>query len=119
RGAEMERYLSALAGVQPNLRLQTLHYQRSWPTDALSHAVGYQALRRGLIDWDNYEAKVSFFPTHFRTTAFPQLPGGVLAPDSFRPKLSSDLVDAVYTWQMPPDSPLRSRLARRYEVVAE
>ncbi|HEV8581067.1 MAG TPA: hypothetical protein VGX68_18530 [Thermoanaerobaculia bacterium] len=118
-GGEMERYLSALAAVRPNTRILALHYQRSWPTDALSHAIGYRALEKGLIDWDNYEAKVSFFPTHFRKTAYPVLPGGVLAPDSFRPKLSRDLVDAVYTWRMPPEAPLRGRLRKRFAIVSE
>jgi hypothetical protein len=118
-GGEMERYLSPLATVQPNTRILALHYQRSGPTDALSHTMSYKALEKGLIDWDNYEAKLPYFQTHFRAgVVFPELPGGVLAPDSLRLKLSRDLLDAIFTWQMPPDAPLRSRLTRHYERVA-
>ncbi len=120
RGAEIVRYLAALEPVRPNTRIFALLFSRSLQTDVLSHAIGYKALEKGLIDWDNYEAKVSFFPTRFRSSVvFPDLGGAVLVPHSYRIKPNLDRVDALYTWQMPPGQILRRRLKRNYERVSE
>ncbi|HEX9944767.1 MAG TPA: hypothetical protein VGG03_22385 [Thermoanaerobaculia bacterium] len=119
RGEEMARYVSGLDLVQPNTRLLALLFQHSWPTDFLAHAAGYTALEKGLIDWDNYEAKTSFFPTRFRdSAAFPDIPGILTDPGSLRVKLNRDRIDAVYTWGMPPDQPLARRLGKHYELTS-
>jgi hypothetical protein len=76
------------------------------------------AIEKGLIDWDNYEAKHSFFPTRFRgSVKFPHLAAVITTPRSLRVKINENLIDAVYTWQMPPQMPLRRRLRKSYERV--
>ena len=119
-GAEIERFMAALEPVRPNTRILPVIFEHPWPTGFLDHAIGYKALEKGLIDWDNYEAKVSFFPTRFRSSVvFPDIRGYHGAPEKLRPKGNADLVDAVYTWKMPPRHVLRKRLRRHYERVAE
>ena len=118
RGAETERFLAALEPIRPNTRVLPLLFARNPRTDSLSHAIGYKALEKGLIDWDNYEAKTSFFPTRFRSSVvFPALP--VLAPVTTPVQRNRRHVDAVYTWQMPPGSILRKRLKRQYDLVSK
>jgi hypothetical protein len=118
-GAEVEQYLAALEPVQPNTRILSLRFERKGPTDALSHAMGYKALEKGLIDWDNYEAHHSFFPTRYRSSVvFPELEGVILAPQTLRIKPNLDHIDAVYTWKMPPRHVFRKRLKRRYDRVS-
>ena len=120
RSAEMESYLSGLAAVPPNTRILGLNYRHTWPTDSLSHAMGYKALEAGLIDWDNYEAKTNYFPTRFRSSVVvPKLRRVVRAPDSFQVEPNRDLIDVVYTWQMPPPAPLRRRLRNSYKPIAK
>ena len=83
-----------------------------------SHAAGYVALEKGLIDWDNYEAKVAFFPIRFRhTVTQPALDGIALQPHVFRPRFNRGMIDAVYVWKMPADSGLDERLGRYYKLV--
>jgi hypothetical protein len=118
-GEEMARFVAGLDPVRPNTRLLALLFQRSWPTDFLAHAAGYTALEKGLIDWDNYEAKFSFFPIRFRESVeFPDIAGVVMAPGSLRAKVNRGRIDTVYTWRMPPDTPLRERLRRNYELTS-
>jgi hypothetical protein len=119
RGGEVEQYLSALEAVRPNTRVLGLFFQRMGPTDHLSHAMGYKALEKGLIDWDNYEARVALFQTRFR----PSMPRVhmariVLAPNKLRVGANRDRIDAVYTWKMPADALLRKRLKNHYQQVA-
>ncbi len=117
-GKDVEGYLSGLAPLRPNTRVLAVHFRRTRPIDAFSHAIGYKALEKGLIDWDNYEAKTSFFPTHFRSSVvFPDLKGFVLAPRTFRVQVNRKLIDAFYTWQMPPRAPLRKRMRKSYVRV--
>jgi hypothetical protein len=119
-GAEVSRYLAALEPIRPNTRVLPLLFERTRPTDVLSHAFGYKALEKGLIDWDNYEAKVSFFPTRFRSSAvLPDVQGVFTAAETFKVQRNLSHVDAVYTWKMPADLSLRDRLKRDYTRVSE
>lgn len=119
-GGEVAKYLAALEPVRPNTRILPLFFERTGPTDYLSHAIGYKALEKGLIDWDNYEARYSFFPTRFRSSVvFPEMNGVLTAPHTLPIKPNLDRIDAVYTWKMPPDLKLmRKRLRRRYALVS-
>lgn len=118
-GAEVERFLTALRPVRPNTRLLPVLFRTPRPTPFLNHAAGYTALEKGLIDWDNYEAKYSFFPVRFRrSVVYPEVVRLALAPQDLRPKGDVDLIDAVYTWKMPPGHALRKRLRRHYEQVS-
>jgi hypothetical protein len=118
RGAEIEGYLGALSEVPPNTRIFAVNFQRTGPIDVLSHAVGYTALEKGLIDWDNYEAKHAFFPTLFRgSVVFPRLEPILRSPHTLRVMANRKHIDAVYTWKMPPRAPLRNRLRKSYQRV--
>jgi hypothetical protein len=117
RGAETECFLAALEPIRPNTRVMPLLFSRNRRTDSLSHAIDYKALEKGLIDWDNYEAKTSYFSTRFRSSVvLPTLP--VLAPATTPVQRNRRHVDAVYTWRMPPGSILRKRLKRQYDLVS-
>jgi hypothetical protein len=119
RGRDMEAYLSGLDAVQPNTRVLPLLFERAAPMEPLSHGTCYAALDKGLIDWNNYEAKLPYFQTRFRrSVTFPDLTGILRTPGSLRVRANRDLIDAVYTWKMPPRDPLRERLGRHYERVA-
>jgi hypothetical protein len=118
-GGEVARYLAALEPVRPNTRALPLLFERTAPTDYLSHAFGYKALEKGLIDWDNYEAKYPFFPTRFRSSVvFPEMKKAVMYPQMLPIKANVDRIDAIYTWKMPPDVLMRRRLRWRYELVS-
>ncbi len=117
-GAQVDGFLAGLAPVTPNTRVFTLLFERTGPTDVLSHATGYVALEKGLIDWDNYEAKTDFFPVRFRNSV--DLPETVpWSPGSYRVKVSRDQVDALYVWRMPLGHPLGMRLRRHYTLTRE
>jgi hypothetical protein len=119
-GGEVEGYLAGLAAVKPDSRALALNFAHTGPTDVLSHAISWAALEKGLVDWDNYEAKVDFFPVRFRrSVTLPDAPNLALNPGSYRVKPNADLVDAVYVWGRPPGDPLAKRLLRCYNLVAE
>jgi hypothetical protein len=121
-GEEVRQFVAGLEPVQPNSRVLSLLFRRqiaSENTDVFSHAAGYVAMEKGLIDWDNYEAKEPHFSTRFRkSVVFPYLPGILLDPGSYRVRVNRDSIDAIYTWQMPPDAPLRTRLRRSYRLTS-
>lgn len=117
-GQDMERFLAGLAPVRPNSRVLTLLF----PTDShaarlnvLSHATSYAALEKGLIDWDNYEAKFPYFPVQFRPSVrFPELEGILHDASVLRIRQNRSRIDAYYLWGMPPGHPLETRLRRSY-----
>lgn len=112
-------YLRGLEMVPPNTRILALRFERGPGLDMLSHSASYVAIQKGLIDWENYEARHTFFPTRFRPgIVLPELPGGVTAPAAFPVRRNKDRVDAVYTWKMPADNDLRQRLQRHYRLVS-
>ena len=123
-GEEVRQFVAGLEPVRPGSRVLSLLFRRNTGpanyADVLSHATGYVALEKGLVDWDNYEAKVSFFPVRFRDgVQFPQLEGVTLGPGSLLVRRNLSTLDAVYTWKMPEDELLRRRLHRDYARVAE
>ena len=119
-GVEVERYLAGLEPARPNTRVLALLFAHVGPIDVLAHATGYVALERGLIDWDNYEAKAAHFPVRFRgSVTFPDLSDILWDPGSYRVRPNRDLVDAVYLWRMPPGNVLAMRLRRHYGLTAE
>ena len=119
-GAEVDGFLAGLEPVAPNSRELTLLFERTWPTDVLSHATGYVALEKGLIDWDNYEAKTSYFSVRFRDSVeFPEMAGVPVTPGSYRVRPNVRRVDAVYLWRMPLGHPLGTRLRRHYMLTRE
>ncbi|HEX6900513.1 MAG TPA: hypothetical protein VF789_12390 [Thermoanaerobaculia bacterium] len=122
-GREMRDYVNGLAAARPNTRLLTLNFRldsRAAHMHIQSHAAGYAAIEKGLIDWENYEAKVPFFPVRFReSVVFPDTPGIAFAPNLYRPRFNRGLVDTVYVWKMPGGMGLDQRLRRYYRLVSD
>ncbi|HEY0515098.1 MAG TPA: hypothetical protein VGH73_24595 [Thermoanaerobaculia bacterium] len=119
---DMDRYLAGLDPVRPNSRVLPLlfsHEARGARLDFLGHAMDYKALEKGLIDWDNYEATSTHFPTRFQDSAPMPDTGRIEAePGRLPMKTWKRLADYVYTWRLPPDHPFRGRLERFYRPVS-
>jgi hypothetical protein len=119
-GAREETFLAGIAPVAPNSRILPLLFERTGPTDYLSHAVDYVALEKGAVDWDNYEAKTTYFSVRFRDVVdFPDFSGLPLDPGAYRVRANIHHVDAVYVWRMPAQHPLGTRLRRNYKLTRE
>jgi len=115
----VESYVSGLAALRPNARVLPVFYFRTRRDDCLSHAIGYKGLEMDLIDWDNYEARISYFPVCFRDSVpLANVPWLETAPESLRLRANRHLIDAVYTWRLPSYAPLRNRLSNNYERVS-
>jgi len=96
-----------------------IHQARGSRLDPLNHAIGYKALERGLVDWDNYEATSTHFPTRFRDTApMPDTQAIEADPGGLRMRIWWRRADYVYTWKLPPDHAFRGRLERFYRPVS-
>jgi hypothetical protein len=119
---DMTEYLAGLDGVRPGSRVLPLffaHQARGSRLDPLNHAIGYKALERGLVDWDNYEATSTHFPTRFRDTApMPDTTSIEADPGRLRMKMWRHRADYVYTWKMPPGHPFEERLEPFYRPVS-
>jgi hypothetical protein len=114
----MQAYLNGLDRVRPDTRLLPLTFHRE-AFHVLGHAASYAALEKGLIDWDNYEAVSWFFPTQFRTSAPPPvIPEIEIQPELIRVHRWKNRADYIYTWQMPPNTPIAARLQRLYDPVS-
>jgi hypothetical protein len=119
-GAAVDEYLAGLASAAPDTRILALTFAHTGPTDVFSHAIAYAALEKGQVDWDNYEAKVAFFPVRFRASVvFPDIPGIQWDPGSYHVKPNRERVDALYLWRMPPGNALGARLRRYYGLTEE
>jgi hypothetical protein len=119
-GAREETFLAGAAPLAPNSRVLPLLFERTGPTDFLSHAIDYVALEKGAVDWDNYEAKTTYFSVRFRDgVGFPDLSGLPLDAASYRARVNVDRVDAVYVWRMPLGHPLGKRLRKNYTLTHE
>lgn len=120
---DMEAYLAGLAPVEPNSRVLPLffaHDAHGAKVDVLGHAMGYAALARGLVDWDNYEAASTHFPTQFRDSVpWPPIADLEAEPERLRMKVWRQRADYVYAWRLPPGSPFTGRLERFYDRAVE
>jgi hypothetical protein len=119
---EMGEYLAGLDPVEPNTRVLPLlfaHQAHGAKVDVLGHAMSYKALERGLVDWDNYEAASTHFPTQFRESApWPAIADIESQPGHLRMKEWRRRADYVYTWRMPAAHPFSGRLERFYDPVS-
>ena len=119
-GAVVDEYLAGLAPVAPNTRVLALTFERAEPTNVLSHAIAYAALEKGLVDWDNYEAKVALLPgavpRRRRLSRHPGHPvGSRLLPRPAEPRAGRRRL----LWRMPRGNPLADRLRRHYALTEE
>ncbi len=119
---DMKTYLAGLEPVQPATRILPLQFEpsrRAEKANVLTHAISYEALEKGLVDWDNYEAATAFFPTRFRESAPPPVIWEIEAtPDRVRLWAWRNRADYIYVWRMPPGHPLRNRLRRPYDLIS-
>lgn len=119
---DMAEYLAGLAPVRPSSRVLPLlfqHESHGAKLDFLGHAIAYEALERGLVDWDNYEATSTHFPTRFRESApVPDTTWIEAHPNLLPMKMWRHRADYIYTWKLPPDDPFAARLERFYRPVA-
>ncbi len=85
-----------------------------------AHAVGYAAVAKRLVDWDDYEGMTDYFPLRFRPAAHR---GGVRQiedrPAEVDVGVYRDRVDSIYCWRMRPDLPIVRRLDRHYVLVED
>lgn len=120
---EMQEYLAGLEGIPRHARLLPLTFDThgsSAVLPILGHAASYAALEKSLIDWDNYEATVGFFPIRFRRSV-PKSDIGLIETrkEELPVKQYKARADYIYTWKMPPGLPLEKRLARHYDAVGK
>ncbi|HKV12089.1 MAG TPA: hypothetical protein VJ725_28345 [Thermoanaerobaculia bacterium] len=118
---EIQEYLAGLEGVPPHARLLPLTFDKNGSSaviPVLYHAASYAALEKSLVDWDNYEATIGYFPLRFRRSV-PRIDVGLIETRAagFPVKRYKRQVDYVYTWKMPPDLPLEDQLAVHYGAV--
>ncbi len=119
---EMQVFLRGLEGIPVHSTLVPLLFDRfgtAARVPIFNHAADYVALERELVDWDNYEAGSALFPVRFRP--------GLLRPDiwtleaqpyNYRPGVYRESVDYVYTWKLPPGTPVARRLRHHYDLVS-
>ncbi len=113
----MEKYLAGLAPVRPNTRVLPLLFRRESPV--LGHAIGYAALEKNLIDWDNFEATGRHFPANFRASAPPPPYEKIeYKPAELSVEEWKDRADYLYIWRLPRDHPLVGRLAEHYNLIS-
>ncbi len=113
----------SLSSVAPLHTVVALNFDHSSPHSLLpvfNHTVSYAFAERRLIDLGNYEAAFGFFPVAFREgVRRPPIIDIETHPGDFNPDAYADVLDYIYVWKMPAGAPLASRLAARYNLVAD
>jgi hypothetical protein len=115
---EVEAYLAGLLPVAPDSRVLALTWERAASFDraVVGHAIGYLGIRKGLVDWDNYQAFSGLFPVR-AVKGLPHPAEVDFDPDRLPLLAQRDMLDYVYTWGMPARSPLRADLVATYQLV--
>jgi hypothetical protein len=118
---EIASYLRPLERVKPGARILPLTFERQGSAGLIgifNHAIGYAALDKGLIEWDNYEAASTLFPVRFREGLHrPAIYSIEADPANFPLASYVDAVDYVYTWGLPAGAPVAASLATYYRLV--
>lgn len=120
---ETQTFLDGLEAVPRDARIVALLFDRTGPAErvaVLSHTIGYAALERRLLDWDNYEARTNYFPVRFKPTVAPaSMMPFYLTPAVVDVRPWRERADYIYAWRMPPDVPVAGSLRRYYRLVTE
>lgn len=84
----------------------------------LMHAIDYVAVEKRSIDLLNYEPRAGYFPVamHVKLPAVVDVGSGAVNADisAYVPAAES-----IYTWHIPADAPVATRIARDYDVVTD
>lgn len=112
-------YLRPAEHIRPNSRVLPLIYDHG-PYGLYSHLIGYAAVEKGLIDWNNYQAGTRLFPTRFVRSrrAFWWVARHPWEIDVRSPVLKTR-VDYIYTWGLNPATLQARHLRRHYRLVYE
>jgi hypothetical protein len=112
---QIARALAPMRAAMPLETFVPVVFDRSSPPapiGVIGHASMYGAIEHRLIDLGNYEAATGYFPVAFKT------PVDVFALES-KPGEHEPQATFVYTWKMPPGTPLEAKLNARYALVAD
>ena len=115
---QLRTYLAATEHIRPDSRVLPLLFDRG-PYGLYAHLIGYAAAEKGLIDWNNYQAATTYFPTRFhgkrgRLHRYTWIEAD---PNTIDVRTLIPRVDYVYAWGMRPDSLTARRLRRHYRLV--
>jgi len=121
-GAVVESYLETLAPVAPNSRIVPMVPGTDGMVEraVLFHAVAYVAIPKGLLNWNDGHATVTYFPLRFRRHLRRGVtrPDGIgLAEEQYDVARYAGIVDYVHTWGLRGVSPLVPRLRRQYRLI--
>jgi hypothetical protein len=114
---QIDRALAPMHAATPLQTFVPVVFDRSSPPapiGIIGHASVYGAIEHRLIDLANYEAATGYFPVRFRD--------GVARPSVFdlesKPGEHEPEATLVYTWKMPADALLETKLATSYTLIA-
>jgi hypothetical protein len=120
-GRQVERFLRGLDAVSPDsVVVALIFFHDAAPclrTAPFNHAIGYAAIAKRLVDWDDYEATTDYFPLRFRPEANHTELGIEADPKSLRVRQLQSRVDAIYCWRMPPAWSISERLERNCRLI--
>jgi hypothetical protein len=119
---EVQVFLAATRPIEPGTRVLPILYDHRASIGLvgfLDHAFARAATEKGLIDWSNYEVLTDHFPVRLRPRA-PRFDGYTLMtmPWNFDVQFRRRQVDYVFSWKVPPRSPLARRLRHTYALVS-
>ena len=115
---QLRTYLTATEHIRADSRVLPLLFDRG-PSGLYGHLIGYAAAEKGLIDWNNYQAATTYFPTRFhgkrgRLHRYTWIEAD---PHTIDVRTLIPRVDYVYAWGMRPDSLTARRLRRHYRLI--
>lgn len=115
----IQAYLRSMEHIRPNSRVLPLFHDYG-PYGLYRHLIGYAAIEKGLIDWNNYQAGTRLFPTRFRRgrRTFWWVERNANEIDVRSPDLKAR-VDYIYAWGLNPGSAQARHLRRHYRLVHE
>jgi hypothetical protein len=120
---EIRGFMAAAAPIEPDSRVLPLLFKRTAtavPVGALSHALGYVDVEKGLVDWGNYEAMTGHFPVRFRPEAgLSDIFTLEAHPGEVNIRAYKERTDYVFTWKMPPESRMNRVLRQQFKPLAE
>jgi hypothetical protein len=120
-GRQVESFLRGLDAVSPDsVVVALIFFHDAGPclrTAPFNHAIGYAAIAKRLVDWDDYEAATDYFPLRFRPEANHTELGIEADPRSLRVRQLQSRVDAIYCWRMPPTWSIYDRLERNCRLI--